>query len=104
MIELKVTEPVNNYDGSPLKEGERELLVRDFVQIALNQFAPGEQPSGDEKERSFRLTMQAYRDDVLSLSIEDAAFLKERAGKILSPIAYGQLLVHLEGDGLVKQV
>lgn len=77
----------------------RPLTFRDLAFIALDFLDPGEAMGPEMKGRIFGLTMKFFAPGtILDLAVEDAALVKDRAGKALNPLAYGRLCEWLEGD------
>jgi hypothetical protein len=87
------------YRDSPDSE-ERPLTFRDLAAMTLGHVDPQEPLGAEMKSRIFGLTMKFYgRNGKVDLTVEEAALIKERAGKALSsPLAYGRMCEWLEGN------
>lgn len=97
--------PVLDFEGKPMKRedesGQLQVLTyKDLAIMALNNVDPQEQMSADQKVRVYQISLKFYRSDKVTLTVEERAFIKERAGKTLTPLAYGRLCEWLEGEEL----
>lgn len=103
-MRLDHSTPVLGFTGEELlnrdtpESAPRPLTFRDLVIMALNQTEAQEQMGAELKARIFGLSMKFYRGSKVSLTVDEAALIKERAGKQLSPLAYGRLCQWLEGE------
>lgn len=105
-MKLRHLDPVLNWTGEPLKQvvggtpeepKYEEVTFRALVIAALNAVPEGETPNAAVLERCYDISSRMYRNTVeVELSVEDAAFIKERAGKHLLPLFYGRLCDWLE--------
>lgn len=102
---LLTTNVILDYDETPMKNGpepaagaidtRKELTVRDAIYIALNNW-PDVVPTEEQKVECFRLSTAAFSAAELDLTLDDAAFIKKRAGAVLSVLLYGRLSALLE--------
>lgn len=101
-MRLDHTEPVLGYDGERLRSRdnadspERDLTFRDLAAMALG-FAD-ERDGAELKARIFGLALKFYRGNKVSLTVDEASLLKDRAGRALSAMAYGRLCQWVEGE------
>ncbi len=80
---IQTTQEILDYENLPISNGDRgNLTVRDAIVLALNNNAPNENPTAQEK--------------TAELSIEDAAFIKTRSGVISGALMHGRLCQILE--------
>lgn len=84
-----------NYKNEPIiqKDGveEKELTVKEALTTSLNSTGPGEILTADKKNKIFQLSLKIHANDQLELTVDDAAFIKERVGIIYSAIVYGRI-------------
>jgi hypothetical protein len=103
---IDVTKPILDYAGEPIlidsPTGPKTLTFREAAFQALNSVLEGENPAPAEKETIYSLTMKLYSEPAVDLTIEEAAFLKDRSGKVMSPLVHGRLVEALEGANQLK--
>lgn len=92
---IDLTQPVLDYDKKILrikKDGEeKDLVLKEVFITALNTQAPGEVPTVEQKIKIFELSTKMFTLDSMSLTVDEAAFIKERVGKIYNPLVYGRI-------------
>lgn len=110
-MKLKHLEVVRDWENSSLKKtlgvdergnptGTADLTYRDLIVTSVNTEAPQENMGAEAKARAYAICGKLYakgKDVVLTL--DERSFIKDRAGKVLTPLAYGRLVDWLEGDG-----
>lgn len=96
-MKIKTRQIITNYMGDQLtnKEGD-PLTFAAMASVALNSQAEGEVLDAATKERIYRLTVKLMATKEVDLSLDERAFLKERAAKTLLPLTYGRLCDILE--------
>ncbi len=104
-MKLNHTVVVLTFDGNPCTENsgpgqpEHPLTMRSLVVNAINSEIPGGQTSAEEKARIYGLCIKLYSsNDIVILTVEEAALIKQRAGASLLPLFYGRLCDWLEND------
>lgn len=106
MSTLDHSQVVLNFDGEPLRENVgtlespkiRDLTFHSLAITSLMMSAPNEHLGAEAKARSYLLTGKFYKGNLITLTVDEAAFLKDRAGKVLSSVlAYGRFCDWLEG-------
>lgn len=104
---VRTTTPIFDYDGAPVKSRSLpngapdpmspQATVRDLIYRALNNYKAGEEPTSEDSARRYRITNAFFSSATIEdLTIEDAAFIKECAGKTLNPLGYGRVCDALE--------
>lgn len=88
-----------NYKGEPIKvldankEGdqeEKDLTLKDVFAVALNTIVDNESQTAELKNKIFQLSVKVYAGDDVELTVDDAAFIKERVGKVYNSLVYGR--------------
>jgi hypothetical protein len=102
-MKIRVTDQVLDYEGEPLKDGDKELIWRTVFRESLNSMMPGDQFTADEKDRSYRITTICYQGDVVDLNLDDRAFLLDKIRKIYNPLVCGRAKEILEGEEPKKE-
>lgn len=99
---MKVTmnDPIRNVDGSEIKNGESTLVLADVLITALvNSLEADKNEDAVTTLKRWNLAqkIQEARGAVLDITIDEAAFIKERVRKVyLSAIMYGNVHKYLE--------
>lgn len=102
-MRLNHADVVLGYDGEPIIQniGDDETPVRvqatfrDLSLIALGHVDPT--MPAEKKARIFSLALKFHRGKFISLTVDEAALLKDMGGVALSPLAFGRLSEWLEG-------
>lgn len=98
-MKIFVINTLKNYDGKEILDSEgKPLSIRNAVIIALNSYLSGEVPTAEQKNKAFHISMKLYASEEVDLTLDDRAFIKERAGIILGVIVYGRVCEILEGE------
>jgi hypothetical protein len=108
-MRINVTQPILDYEGKPIttpefkdgkQSGERGFTLRDAIVMALNNPVKDETLLAEQKAKIFAITNKVYADKEIKLTVDESAFIKERAGKVdLSALVYGRIVEVLDGDG-----
>lgn len=98
---IETTQRILGYENEEIPNGTKNgepnpLTFRDAVNVALNNFVSGEQPTGEEKASAFRLSSALFAGPTMDLTVEDAAFVKRRCGIVSTPIVYGRVCEIIE--------
>jgi len=102
---IQTTQEILDYEGNPIPQGDKNLTVRDVVFLALNNWAENEpMPTSQQKLDAFRITAALFADVTAEVSIEDAAYIKERSGAISGALTHGRLCEILERAGQLPAV
>ena|SRR5664280_2926927 len=82
-------------DHRPIQEPE---MLRNYLALALNNTAQGDNEvfTPEQKVKIYALTTKLYSKKEVDLTLNDRAFLKERAGKVYGPLVYGRICDILE--------
>ncbi len=96
-MKVKPTQQILFYDGNPLlDENKNPLILRDLIINAINAVDPEEKDTSN-KSKVFEISLKMYsNEDEVELDTTERAFILERAGKFLTPIAYGRIKEILE--------
>lgn len=102
-MKLDHSEVVLSFEGDPLRETGsdgvlREMTFRSLVVMALNGTEEGERMGAEEKARAYQLSTKFFRGKKVDLTLDERAFIKDRAGRLLTAPAYGRLSDWLEGN------
>lgn len=96
-MRIHVKQVITGYDGTPLQQpnnsgAPEDYTIREAIVVALNNILPNEVLLAEDKARIFSITTKVYSKSEPDLTVDELAFIKDRAGKILMPVAYGRLL------------
>lgn len=103
-MKINVTTKLLGYNGKPMKTQdtdmeklangqypERDFLVRDAIITSLNTMLPEEQMPAETKIRVHYVSQKVFLENEPELNVDELHLIKERAGKILTPVAFGSL-------------
>jgi len=77
---------------------EEKVTFRSMCIMALNTVADEERMGAEAKAKCYQLSLKFFKKGKeVDLTVDEATFIKERAGKILSALAYGRLCDWIEG-------
>lgn len=98
---IETTQRILGYEGEELSNGTKNgepnpLTFRDAVGVALNNFGAGENPGAEQKATAFELCAQLYASPAIEITVEQAAFIKQRCGAISTPLVYGRVCEIIE--------
>ncbi|MBE3139512.1 MAG: hypothetical protein IMZ53_02910 [Thermoplasmata archaeon] len=86
-----------NIDGTQMQEAKDKPLTLDKVCVnAILSEMQGETASGVEKVERFKLAKKICGASEIDITIEEAAQIKERVGKLYLPLIVGQIFEILE--------
>jgi len=95
-MKIKLNQPILNFQGEPLKDGEKEITYGVIIRNLLG--APSEKDNGDKKLKKFELGLKCVADEV-DLNLDERKLIKDLADQMgLSPIAYGRICQLLEDE------
>lgn len=102
-MRIKLTESIKDYEGKEILQDDRPLDIRTVFVTALNSTSiddHGRQEvvTAEQKSKIYRLSTALYKDKEMDISLDDRAFIKERVGKIYTPMVYGRVCEILEGE------
>ena len=90
-------EEIKNYEGKPiLNEQKKSTTVRELISVALNNPVPNEALTAEKKVKVYQISIKIWENKEVDLTVDDRAFIKERAGKVLPSLFYGRLSDALE--------
>jgi hypothetical protein len=97
-MKINVIAFISNYDGKPvLGENKKPVDLRTIFSFALNNQVQGETPqTAEQKNKIFQLSLKLYKDKEVDFTVDDLAFIKERVGKVWSPLIYGRVCEIIE--------
>jgi len=107
-VYLDTTFVLVSFDGAALRappsaehpKGSDLTLRNVCCQVLTSQVDP--KASGQKKADQFRLATRMFRDDVVEVTAEDVALLKDLIGKGFGPLAVGPAYDALEGGAHIK--
>lgn len=102
-MRIKVTSQLTDYEGRKLVEGTQPVTYRRVFTTALNLFEDKDRPPADQMALIYTLSTKLYASDEVDLSLEEAALIKERVGKVYNPLVYGRTCDLLEGKQSPKK-
>lgn len=92
-------EEIKSYEGKPVPNAqEKNTTVRELITIALNNPVPNEVLTAEKKVKVYQISLKIWEKNEVDLTVDDRAFIKERAGKILPSLFNGRL-----GDALEEK-
>ncbi len=97
-MRLKVTDPVKDYEDKPMLTSDdggkttREFTYREAIVTALNAVDRDEVMPPETKAKVYLITTKLYAKKEVDLTLSELTLIKERAGKILTPVVYGRLI------------
>lgn len=96
-MKIDLTQPIRNFDGEPLKNGDQELTFGILFRNLLG--APIDKDSGDKKLRKYKLGIKCVADSV-DLDLEERKLLKDTVDKAgVNPLIYGRVTEILDPPG-----
>lgn len=97
-MKINVKEVLMDLGGKPLKAGpeQTDFMLRDACVTALTTAMPGEQMSGPESFKRYKLALVVSGDGVdgdgvVNLSSEDVSLIKTLVGKLYAPLVVGRV-------------
>jgi len=109
-MKINIRDTVKDYKGEDMmtaeKEGgkERKMTTRDALNAVVNGVEVTQQGqqaliSAEDKAKIFQLSSKLWNvSKEIDLSVEELAFIKDRAGKVanITPLVYGRVVDLLE--------
>lgn len=96
-MRINVTETIKDFDGQPILENDKPIEFRQVFATALNALVGDEQPLAEEKAKRFAVGVKLYQGKEINITVDEAAVIKERVGKVYNPIFYGRTCELLDG-------
>lgn len=105
-MRLVHSEGVLDWEGKPvLGQDSKPQTFRDLAVVCLNTFVQDEKLGSEMKARCFLISSKLYkRNKTVDLTVDELALIKERAGVILMPLAYGRICDWLEGNPQILEI
>jgi len=104
-MKINFTTPLREFDGKVIKDGEKELTVKDIVNRSLMGVMPKQQGSGltpDESVKAFEIATKIMRDPEgkeLKLKPADIVLIDKAISLCTwAPLVYGQVKKILDGE------
>jgi len=104
-MKINIKAPLKTYQGKTAKtldenNKQRDMIIRDAINLALNgtELTPQGQAAAvsvENKGKIYQLSTKLWSaGKEISLTTDEASFLKERAGKVanITPLVYGRLV------------
>ena len=99
-MKYDVTAQVIGFTGEPLKETNKEdspaITLRALLQIALVNADQSEYKTGEQKFKLYQLLNKIYTHDILEVSAEEVATLKNVVGRVFGVTTVGAVYTVLE--------
>ena len=96
-MRIKLNQTIKGYDNKELLDQDNKpSVLRDVFAIAINSQTRDEILTAEQKAKIYQLSVKLYSDNEVELTLDDRAFIKERAGKIWTPLIYGRICEILE--------
>jgi hypothetical protein len=113
-MKLDMRTQIRDYEGNVVKfkedpnDDKEELKVLDYrraFSISLNtpsvkEDGQPEQLSAEQKARVYALSSRIFSKPKPNFSLEDLQFIKERAGKVCTPLLYGRICEIIDPDSV----
>lgn len=102
-MKINLTQPILDYENKEIKENDKIVDLRQIFIGALNNSVVGDDGRAEvilaeDKAKIYQLSVKLYEANEVDLTIDDRSFIKERVGKLYTPIVYGRVCEILEGD------
>lgn len=95
-MKVKLNQPILNFEGEPIKQGDKELTYGVIFRNILG--APTKKDNGDNKLKKFDLGLKCV-DDEVDLNLDERKLLKDLADEAgVSPLLYGRICQLLEDE------
>ncbi len=97
-MKVLVTDKILDYEGNPLKDGDRELTWRDVIFLSMNTQLKDEVLTSEQKEKCYQITTKAYQGNEVDYTIDQVAYILERIKKIYNPLIVGRSEEYFDKD------
>lgn len=94
-MKIKLTEPILDYEGNKIPIADKKggyFDVRLAIVNAINYFEQDKAPLAEEKAKVYGLSVKVYGKNEVDFTVDELAFIKQKAGEALTAVAYGRLL------------
>ena len=99
-MKLNPTEVLRDYRGNPIRMGDADMTLRDAVTTALNALDPQRLLTAEKLNKAFQISVKMHSaKDTVNLTVDDMAFIKERAALVYNALVFGRLSQMFEGGG-----
>lgn len=99
-MKLNPTEVLKDYRGNPIKMNDGEMTLRDAITTALNAMDPKRPLTAEKLNKAFQISVKLHdATDTVNLTVDDMAFIKERAALVYNALVFGRLSQLFEGGG-----
>ena len=97
-MKINVLQPLNDYEGKPLIENKKPVLLRSVIISALNFTSKeAKQPTAEEKMELYQLSVKVWNTDEVDLTSEQISMIKKNTAEMFAPLVAGQTCLILEG-------
>lgn len=93
-MKYSVEKAVTDYEGKPLKDGDREITYRQLIGSLLQNVEQGD--TGEVKGKLFDISTKLYGQKEPEFTAEQIVLINERVGKFGTPLAIGRVKEFLE--------
>ena len=97
-MKLDPNEVLRDYKGRPIKLGENDMTLRDAVTMAVNALHPRKPLSAEQLSKGFKISVKMHSETAVNLTVDEMAFVKERAVLEFNSLVFGRLSALFEGD------
>lgn len=94
-MKIKLTTPILEYNGDKIFVNEEKTEVYDIrraITTSLNTNDPSKPDLPENKNKIYSICTRLYKGNDVDLTIDDLAFIKEKAEYALLPLFLGRLL------------
>ncbi|MDD5353300.1 MAG: hypothetical protein PHS93_09090 [Candidatus Omnitrophica bacterium] len=89
-MKVNFNQPLKNLDGSPIKDGDKAITLKDVCANAL--LAVEEKADGKVKLENWTLAQLVYKGGELDLTAEQVVKIKDMVAKSYTTLVVGQVL------------
>jgi hypothetical protein len=98
-MKIDLSAKILDLKGKPLPDADEELTLGSVICAAtINQTPDEKDMKASDKVRLFQLAERAVVGGEQDFTLEDAAFVKERIGRMFGPLVVGRAYKLLEGE------
>ena len=99
-MQIDVSRKIQGLDAKDLDvEGEPLMLASVIVNAMMASPERGDQDTGEQKLKRYRLGMKVLDGGMVEISNEDAVLINARVGQFYGPLVVGQVYDILESGG-----
>lgn len=101
-MKINLKQVLLDYENEPMTNGEgadkKETTVGRVFINALNAYGPGENPTAEEKNKIFQLSMKVNgKNQTPNFTVDDLNFIKTKVGNAYNALVYGRICEVIDG-------